>query len=270
MLDEYKKICKDTATLGLPGWEKMSKNELCHLYITWEHDDYKANACFSALLYKYWSLIPKYYSLSSNVAEPEDVYNWLVDSISYALKHRRWNDKDSHIYKDIAGPDKVINRRMKCARLTYYQFINRKKRKQDFELLSIEQLQEEHSDNIDLNIDELEVDEMFLDIKGFIQEIFNRKDYFLAFLLDIFLTDNIFDNTSPQAFNYKKVIKDLKNIDDNYCKRFAYQYNLTEAEVLGTLKYFKKNSTSYLQQKIEYYLTQLFHNKVFKEVLSVN
>lgn len=268
MLDEYKELCKRSADLVLSDWEHLSKNELCHLYLQYEDDRQKANAYFSALLYRYWNLIPKYHSMSYNVADPEEVYGWLVDSINYALKHRRWLQEDSHIYKDNNGPDKVINRRMKCARLTYYQFINRKKRKQEFEVLSLDQLQEDFKDNIDLNDSELDLESNSFDLIYYIQSIFNSKDYFLAYLLDIIITENIFDkNPFDNTLNYKKIIKSFKQIDTNYCIRFAKTYHLKSEEVIATLKYFTKNSTNYLKRKIEYYITQLVHNNTFKEVI---
>jgi hypothetical protein len=271
MLDDYKKLCKDNADLFLSGWERLSKNELCNLYIKNESNKDLAGAYFSALLYQYWPLIPKYHSMSYNVASPEEVYSWLVDSIAYALAHRRWYDEDSNIYKDSTGPDKAINRRMKCARLTYYQFINRKKRKQDFDLLSLDQLQEDYNDTLDLEDSILDSESPSLDIEDFIKNAFNQKDYFLAFLLDIFITEDIFKpGPSKEYFNYRQVIKALKNLDDSYCQRFANSYGLESEQVIGTLKYFKKNSTSYLRQKIDYYIMSLMHNNKFREVLNAN
>ena len=271
MLDEYKKLCKDSADLVLePNWDKLSKNHLCKLYLQNEDNREKANGYFSALLYKYWPLISKYHSMSYNVADPEEVYGWLVDSITYALKHRRWDDKDSNIYQDTAGPDKVINRRMKCARLTYYQFINRKKRKQDFEVLSLDQLQEDFKDNFDIGDSSSDLDNTLIDINNYIKETFNHKDYFLAFLLHIILYENIFNKSSLENSIIKKIIKCFKGLDINFCKRFAYQYNIDEHEVISSLKYFNKNSTNYLKNKIEYYITELIHNKRFKEVINAN
>ena len=267
MLNDYKEHCKASADLILKNWASMSKNELCRAYIEHEQDTELANAYFSALLYKYWNLIPKFHAQSYNVAEPEEVYNWLVDSISYALKHRRWTDKDSNIYQDNTGPDKVINRRMKCARLTYYQFLNRKKRKQDFDTLSLDQLQEDHNDNLDLIDPNDSLNDASIDLKEFIRECFYKKDYFLAFLLNIICTESVFDN---HKFNYKKVVKYLKKIDETYCKGFAYLYDIDEALVLSTLKYFNKNSTNYLMQKIEYYMGILSHSQPFMEVLNAN
>ena len=270
MLNDYKNLCKQSADLVIDNWEHLSKNELCNLYLENENDELLANAYFSALLYKYWNLIPKFHSLSYNVAEPEDVYGWLVDSISYALHHRRWTESDSGIYKDSAGPDKVINRRMKCARLTYYQFINRKKRKQDFDVLSLDELQETLNDNLEVPEVEINLDTYSLDLLNFVKEIFNQKDYFLAFLIDILINENIFEKVSNANFNIKKVVKIFKRLDIAFCKRFASTYDLNEESVINSLKYFTKNSTKYLTQKIEYYITHLMYDKTFKEIINVN
>lgn len=267
MLNDYKDHCKANADLILKNWTSMSKNELCRAYVEHEHESELANAYFSALLYKYWNLIPKFHAQSSNVAEPEEVYNWLVDSISYALKHRRWTNSDSNIYQDSTGPDKVINRRMKCARLTYYQFLNRKKRKQDFDTLSLDQLQEDYNDNLDLIDPNNTLNDTSIDLKEFIKESFYKKDYFLAFLLNIICTENVFDD---QEISYRKIVKYFKKVDKAYCKGFAHLYDIDESLVLGTLKYFTKNSTHYLLQKIEYYMGILRHDEHFKEVLNAN
>jgi hypothetical protein len=229
------------------------------------------NAYLGALMVRYWPLIPKYYAMSSNVAEPEDVYGWLVDSIMYALKHRRWNDEDSNIYQDKNGPDKVINRRMKCARLTFYQFINRKKRKEDFGTLSLDQLQEDLNDNIDFEEDSLNImNTGELDLKDYIVDQFRVKDYFLAFLLDIVINDNIFEfdvESQMSVLNKKKLVKRLKAIDQKYCLRFAETYKLDSDYVLNSLKYFNPKSTNYLNRKIETYFQQLRHDRYFKEMI---
>ena len=126
MLDEYKNLYCECANNYIKGWKQIDKNQLCNLYIEHENDSKLSQAYLSAIIYKYWKLIPKFYSISYNVVQPEDVYEWLLSSILYALKHRSWLKKDSSIYMDKNGPDKVINRCMKCRRFTYYQAINRK------------------------------------------------------------------------------------------------------------------------------------------------
>ena len=130
MLEDYKELCRKSADV-IPDWRSMSKNDLCRGYVANKGNSRLQDAYMSAILYRYWSLISKYYYQRQNCASPEECYTWLVDSVLCCVNLASWENPESSIYKDPNGPDKVINRCMKCARLTYYQFINRKKRKDD-------------------------------------------------------------------------------------------------------------------------------------------
>ena len=269
MLSEYREHCRLAAN-SLPGWEKLSKNDLCRLYIKEESNPEITNACFSALLYKYWGLIPKYFNQSSNVASPEDCYEWLVASITYALKHRKWEDPTSTIYNDPNGPDKVINRYMKCARLTFYQFINRQKRKDDFSTISLDMLTESLNDNtFDIEDESKRLDTSSkLDFKDYIKDVFNRKDYFLAFMLDSMLYEPIFDgkdinNPISKSFNVKKLAKYLRQLDTTYCQIFSKRYKIPLETVLNSVKYCNHLSSTKIYSKIEYNLNKLRHDDFF-------
>ena len=141
MLEEYKELCRKAANFA-PGWQELSKNDLCREYVKNKGNATLQNAYISAILYRYWNLISKYYYQSANCATPEECYGWLVDSVSCCVNLAAWENPDSSIYNDPNGPDKVINRCMKCARLTYYQFINRKKRRDEIGMLSVDELKE--------------------------------------------------------------------------------------------------------------------------------
>ena len=81
--------------------------------------------------------------MSSNIASTEDVYNWLIDSITYALHHKAWRNPKSSIYNDPNGPDKVINRQIRCRRYTAYQSFNRYKRKPQYTDMSLDDINDE-------------------------------------------------------------------------------------------------------------------------------
>ena len=268
MLDEYKIYCKDRADI-IPDWQSMSKNELCNNYIATEDPEVK-DAYLSAILYKYWKLIPKFYHMSSNVASPEDCYDWLVESVLCAVNCKRWTEEDSSIYKDPNGPDKVINRAMKCARLNFYQFINRKKRKDNFGLLSLDELKENlHDNSFDIEDPELRIDnEASLSLKDFIRNVFNRKEYFLAFMLDCILSENIFDYDAGQLkFNQKHLTKLLRDLDHDYAVRFAESYEFDIESVTKALSYCQGLSSAKIQSKIEFNLQKLKHDAHLMEVL---
>ena len=272
LLDEYKESFRRCAD-QIDGWQNLSKNDLCRKYVENSGNEVLQNAYFSAIMYRYWHLISKYYYMSSNVASPEDCYEWLEDSVYGCLKATSWDRKDSSIYKDPNGPDKVINRCMKCARLTYYQFINRKKRKDNFGLLSLDELSELFGSTISEPQTETAVDD---DVGGwaieeYIKKAFKKKDYFVAVLLDVILTQDVFDVTTSveqqkfsTRFNIKKLNKFMSNIDSTYIQQFSKKYNFTIDDVEQGVSYFSKLKSPTIKAKIQTTLERLQHDSFFK------
>lgn len=276
MLEEYKELCKLSADI-IPDWAKMSKNELCRAYVENKQNPVYQNAYFSAILYKYWHLIGKYYYMSANCATPEECYSWLVDSISCCVNLVSWEDPNSSIYGDPNGPDKVINRCMKCARLTYYQFINRKKRKDDFNLMSIDELKDAYgSDVTEIHDYNQEVDVSSIVINEFIVQLFQKKDYFLCFMLDCILHSNVFDITIDKSnnfilneFNLRKLCTELKKIDDQYIESFSKTYELSLEDVMKAAKYVSDIPPSSIRKKVTNSIESLRHSNFIKSLRGV-
>jgi len=242
LLDDYKESLRSCASL-IPGWETKGKNELCREYVQHKDNERLQNAYFAAIVYRYWNLISKYYYMSSNVASVEDCYEWLVDSVYGCLKATSWDNPNTSIYNDPNGPDKVINRCMKCARLTYYQFINRKKRKDNFGLLSIEEMAESFGATISEPEDTTTPDKLTdWAIVDFIRDAFGKKDYFTAILIDCIINEEVFDVTTSfelgtqSEFNVRKLARFISEIDDNYIIEFAHRYKLDLEDVKQNLK----------------------------------
>lgn len=272
MLDEYKELFRQKADL-IDGWKDLSKNELCRKYVENASDSELQDAYFSAIMYRYWHLISKYYYMSKNVASPEDCYEWLEDSVYGCLKATSWNRKDSSIYNDPNGPDKVINRCMKCARLTYYQFINRKKRKDNFGLLSLEELTELFGNTVEEPLSGTKTDDNVSTwaVEEYIKKSFSKKDYFVAVMLDSILTQDVFDvivdkesRTVSSVFNIKKLTKFVSNIDDTYVKNFASKYNIPYEDALSGMSYFRSLKSPTIKAKIQTTLERLQHDSFFK------
>lgn len=262
MLENYREGFREQANI-IKDWEKLSKNELCYAYIEHENNPELQNAYFSALVYRYWPLISKYHYMCSNVASMEDCYDWLIDSITYALAHRRWEDPDSSIYNDPNGPDKVINRYMKCARLTFYQFINRKKRRDNFGMLSLDELLNivDPTSGCDFINTSYTSEDARIDLYNYIRQLFDKKDYFLAFMIDLIVYGDTFDNDTGMAvFNQKKLVKQLRHLDKVDCQIFAQRYDLDENMVLEYYETYCKNlSSTVMYHKIEFNLLKLKH-----------
>ncbi len=272
MLDEYKDLCRRSADL-IPDWKSMSKNDLCRAYVQNKDNPEIQNHYLSAILYRYWNLISKYYYMSANCATPEDCYEWLVDSVCCCVNLASWENPDSSIYKDPNGPDKVINRCMKCARLTYYQFINRKKRRDNFGLLSIDELKELFGNSVAEPVDyEQECNASEVMIKEYVVTMFNRKDYFIAFLIDCIISSNIFDitrkdNESYFEFNLRKLVKVMNNLEDEYPLVFAETYGIPVEKVVKGFSYVKDIPECNMRKKIIQSLDSLKHSDLVKALL---
>lgn len=274
MLEEYKELCKSAASM-IPDWESTSKNDLCRGYVNNKGNDELQNAYMSAILYKYWNLIPKYYYMSANCATPEDCYEWLVDSVSCCVNLASWNNPESSIYKDPNGPDKVINRCMKCARLTYYQFINRKKRRDNFGLLSIDELKELFGTTVTEPADyEQECSPSEIIIKEYIQKTFHRKDYFVSFLLDCVLFSNVFDITRSSddgssyfEFNLRKLVKIMNNLDEDYLFIFAERYELPIEAVSKAYSYVRDVPEGNMRKKVLQSFETLKHTEFISALM---
>lgn len=268
MLEEYKELYRKAADL-IPGWESLSKNDLCRAYVANKGNKQLTDSYFAAIVYRYWHLIAKYYYMSSNCASWEECYGWLIDSVYGCLSASSWEREDSSIYKDPNGPDKVINRCMKCARLTYYQFINRKKRKDDFGMLSLDGIQEEFGVTIKEPeaAENLESDLMNWALADYIKKFWDDKDYFVAVMMDCIITKEVFDTKNdPElglitTFNHRKLTKIMSNLDDEYIKVFAKTYGYTVEEVEKGLSYFRYQRPPTIKAKIQTYLEKLQHDK---------
>ena len=273
MLEEYKEIYRAAADV-IPGWREQSKNDLCRAYVLHKGDETLQNAYYGAIMYRYWGLIPKYYYMSANCATVEECYGWLVDSVSCCLDLASWEDPTSSIYKDPNGPDKVINRCMKCARLTYYQFINRKKRRDNFGLLSIDELRELFGNGVDepYDTDEETKSSSFV-IKEYILQMFNKKDYFVSFLVDCIVTSNVFDTLKDDQdqmffeFNIRKLVKIMTNLDEDYIDFFSTTYGVPYLDVQKAFTYVKAVSPTNMRKKIITTLEQLKHSEFILALL---
>jgi hypothetical protein len=195
----------------------------------------------------------------------------MEDAIQYALSHRRWEDPDSSIYNDPNGPDKVINRIMKCTKVNLFQYVNRKKRKDAYKIKSLDAISELVNDNTMEIVDrEDELKNLNIDFKMIIKNTFLLKDYFMAYMIDCILNENVFYYSKEKScyeFNIKKLSRVICNIDESYCVRFADTYELDREDVIKTLKYFDKLNSNKLLYKIEYSLQRLKHDETILKQL---
>lgn len=263
MLDEIKKTYVQKADL-IPGWRKKSKNELCNDYLLNENSPL-AESYLAAIIVKYWNKINKLYNKSKPAATYEDCYEWVVEAILYALKHRKWLDETSSIYQDPYGPDKVINRNSECRRLTFFQQLFRYNKKIAVNTLSINVIannveESERVNGYEKFIDDAaEIDVTEMSVFNYIRSAFNKKEYVLAFVLDAIIScknpDEDFDGFVRQLASI------LTKMPEEYASVFAREYGVDVEEVKNSLTYTKNIDSKKLYDMINVMLKRLKYDK---------
>ena len=248
MLEETRQIYEECADSHLPNWKNIDKNDLIRKASTLSNSALK-DAYVSAIMLNYWSKIYKYYHKCSMVTTPEDVHTWLTIAVMYAINRKPWEDPTQSIYGDVNGPDKVINRIIESKRLTFYQQLNRYNRKINSDTLSLDTLTDEYKD---LFIPST-FDTYSFEICELVKTYFNKKDYFMAFMIDAIVNENVLGET----LNKKRLASHFRHLDEDFVKRFSEMYEVSLEKVRDSLQYVNNISTYKFNNQVEYCLTLL-------------
>ena len=232
VLDVYKKLHEDSASI-VDGWKTMNKNDLINAYIDVENDKKLADAYMSAIILRYWSNIYKYSALSyKSVNDPTIYYDWLVSSIMKAIKNRKWKDPSNKLYNDPNGPDKVVNRCLKSARLGWYQVNNKNNRKINFGLCSVDHLTEELGEAAPFpTYEDVDMSGGGIDVKNMMRKLLNNGEFVTAFLVNGVVNYDVFDKESDSngksvlTLNQKRLYRYIHNLTDNDCSLMSYYLN---------------------------------------------
>lgn len=238
MLDEYKQIYIECANI-VPNWKDLSKSELANLYIENENTDL-ANSYFSALMCKYWNLIGSYYYKQQvKIASENDCYDWLIEGLRYALEKRVWKDPNNVLYDDPKGPEKAMTVCITSERATFYQYTKHAKRSLNYTLLSLDALEENSSDGFFIPYED-EYETLHSYLKELINKFFDRKDYFVCFMIDALFNANVLvDKTGELDYNVNigKFCKYVENMNIENLSVFAKENNLDLEEVIKAFSY---------------------------------
>jgi hypothetical protein len=103
-----------------------------------------------------------------------------------------------------------------------------------------------------------------------IKKSYYNKEYIKAFILDIIINNNVFDENLESdglyvSFNDKKLRHILKNIDDSYCVRFSQFYSIDLDDVKGCVHYITDLTHDKLKEKVTAILNFLKHDKQILE-----
>ena len=242
MLDENKKIYEQVANTYTPEWKDLDKNEIIRLASI--HKGNKREGYISAAILCYWSKLGTYYYKAYLVACPEDIHEWLVESIMYAVNKHPWTDPSKNIFNDPNGPDKVVNRCMESRRLTFYQQLNRYKRSINSAILSLDTLTDEYKDVCMPGKE----DTYSIEIQDLVLNFWKEEQYLKAFIVDILVYEiyNEDDNLIKRLFSF------LKHIDNMYLTQFANRYNIPFEQIQKEAVLIKELHNKKLNKRILY------------------
>ena len=275
-LDLYRQLfIQNTAGLGYTKdtkYEKLDENILVKGYCKAldNHDDIKKNQYYAALMLRYWYKIYKYKE-SCKFTRLDDVeyINWLNDAFDIVFKYRSWEDPEKGISKDPKAIDKIINRCCFSVRGLHYQNFNKDKRRLNFLCNSIEESLEAYGDASPYNA--ISYDESISVVDDVINYYLTKnktleavvidnvayQDSFrevkkVDYLEDVDLEDptkkiKIKRNSFNYNFDYRKLIKNLRNLNEAYFNYFENKYNfeLNREEINNKISSLNSSSKMY-------------------------
>ena len=273
MLDEYRQIHEKIATEFLgDSWRIENKNTLINKCLEYEKSNQKLyNAYLSAVIARYFNLVPLYTSKCSGAYSAEDCYEWLLDVIMMSLKDRPWlSGSGNRLEGDKNGPDKYINVCMKSRVQGFYQWSNAAKRAKSFTCqTSLENMVEATGDTNMPGEDKEEDIDSSLVVKEIVKKRFSENEFAEAFIIDGIINSPCIDFEQDKDtkwtysyFNKKKLQKHIRSIDDSYCRTFSKMYKIPLNEVINAKDICVKLSTTKIYTKLNKTLLKLAKMKL--------
>lgn len=265
MLNDSRRMFEIAAN-RIDGWQTMNKNDIANKYIEYEKDETLREAYFAALMLRYWYNIFKYHKTSkSSRLSIEDYVDWLAESIMRAFKYRAWTKEDNKLYGDPNGPDKVINRCIWSTRNKYYQYYNMDKRKANYISTSLDSAYEETKFEIPDIPDEEYMQES---THNLIQSFIDSYRIDIALILDCLVSfDNELEVDGQLTFSLVKLVKNLKDLDDEYVNYFVSEYNISRDLFESTLSKLKRTNSAELPTIVKKILGELRRTQGVREAL---
>lgn len=241
ILEEYKQIYESNADLLVPDWRDLSKNQLVLKAI-----DNRNNSCFegylSGIMVKFWNTLNTYYNKCKLVVTAEDVHSWVVSSVMYAIDNKPWERESSSVYGKPNAPTIVINRCIESRRLTFYQQLNRYNKKINSLTLSLDSLTSDYKDVYCPTYE----DEYQIEIVHIVKAYFDKKDYFMAYLIDS-ISYEMYDVDK----DLKRLTTHLKTMSDEYKFRFSSRYEIPMSQIEKSVPYMCKLTRNRIKFNIE-------------------
>ena len=260
MLESYREAHEKCASI-IDGWKDMNKNDLINKYIEVENDKKLADAYMSAIICRYWSKISTYEMKSFKSVNDQTIYyDWLVSAILRAIKRRKWKDPNNKLYNDPNGPDKVVNRVIKCERLGWYQHSNKNCRKLNYGIDSLEFISEDRNDcdNVSDIVDSKDfINNGVINIRSLVDGFIKKGEYVSAFVVNGIVNYNMFDRVKGENgkkfifLNKKKLNRYINTLKYDDCSTFSYFFDKPIETVIEMKNKCKELSRNKIRKAID-------------------
>lgn len=226
-------------------WKKYNSNDLFFGYIEHENDSLRDNF-YAALMCRYWGYTGRIYLQCNRHVRFEQCYDILVDTLNYVLKKRVWENPESSIYQDKAGPDKAFHLVIKRQKAILLASLTANKRKTNFNTLSIDEIHEDYRDSADGLFSLVEDSEMIPKINDFIRS--NRTPF------EIVVLDKICFSEWRTLNSIAKQMRELDGVDYEY---YRDNYDILQNDFNNLVNQIKEMSNRKLMSEIKKLLYSL-------------
>lgn len=238
----YINFCKNAMTI--PGFKIGQKEDVpydithlancyCKAYDT--NDKVKMNQYISALMVRYWHMIPYLHSKSKSAKlEIEDMVSWVYEGFCKAFKYRSWQDPTKQVSRDPKGAEKCFNQCITSVRQNWYRYFNTEKVKLNYQTYSLDSLYEKFGDTVE-DFYLHEYSHSYSSCNDLISNLIARNKLFEALVVDRICYGDIIRNSPTKkiitnldvsykitkdnySFDYSKLIQSIKMIDEEYLR----------------------------------------------------
>ena len=246
--------------------DKYNCNEVAELYLS-SSSIMEKNECISFLVCETWNLLQKiYYQNNNNILTAEECYDIFIQTLHYVITSHVWTKPESSLYNDDKAFAKAMAITIQSRRKNYLKAKFTQKRVVNNSKISLDSLEEDFQEGYFSNYEDDYSDMCTSKINRVIKDLFERKDYVTAFILEAVMYNNIF--TDEHNLDLRKLRKHLRNIDEDFCEFFAAKHDLNLQEVKHSLIYFKDNTQDKLDSKIGSAFTKLQNDDIIKQILN--
>lgn len=243
-LTEFRK-CADRV-----NWKEYSNSDLFFKYIENE-DKVEADDWLSGIIARYWGLGARIYTQCQKHIPFDECIDIIIDAAKYVLEKRVWENPNSSIHNDPAGPDKAMHIAIKRQKNIVLAKYSAYRRQSNFNTLSLDGFKESYNDAGEGWLVDIEAPETNNSVYTLVSSYFVKDDYLDGMMLDLICYSN------SNKCDLRQIITELKNVDMHLYSYYKESYDAKENTFRKTLKDISETSNKLLTIKLKRLLYNL-------------